>query len=154
MQTVQQIIERSGGFSRLKETPLKISNGKHPPLVIQYLGKTGVGAVDYLRVMRIEEIDGEISRVFEMSFETNPDGTFWRAVVWHCELTGETRHVYGKFPANSGRTLYLVDMDEMRTLRFRANAWDEKLRELGYLEASGFAEGEGAGEGREKREAV
>jgi hypothetical protein len=146
MQTVQEIIAKSGGFSRLKSRPIKVSNGDHPPLVIQYLGKTGVGAADYLRVMRIEEVDGEISRVFEMSFETNPDGSFWRAVVWHCELTGETRYVYSEHPVNENRSLYLMDMDEMRTLRFRANQWDENLRELGYLEATG--------EGREKREAV
>jgi hypothetical protein len=30
----------------------------------------------------------------------------------------------------------------MRTLRFRANAWDDNLKELGYLEATSFAEGE------------
>jgi hypothetical protein len=136
MQTVQEIITKSGGFMRLKERPIKISNGEHPPLVIQYLGKTGVGAADYLRVMRVEEIDDEISRVFEMSFECNPDGTFWRAVVWHCELTGETRYVYSEHPVNDDRSLYLMDMDEMRTLRFRANAWDENIRELGYLEAT------------------
>ncbi len=136
METVQQIIAKSGGFARLKRKPIKVENGEHPPLVIQYLGKTGVGAVDYLRVMRIEEIDGEISRVFEMSFETNLDGSFWRAVVWHCELTGETRYVYSEHPVNDDRSLYLVNMDEMRTLRFRANAWDENLRELGYLEAT------------------
>jgi hypothetical protein len=150
METVQEIISISGGFARLKKEPIKISNGEHPPLVIQYLGKTGVGAADYLRVMRIEEIDGEISRVFEMSFEVNPDGSFWRAVVWHCELTGETRFVYSGHPVNADRTLYLINMDEMRTLRFRANAWDENIRELGYLEAAGFA----GGEEREKREAV
>jgi hypothetical protein len=136
IQTVQEIIEKSGGFARLKRRPIKITNGDHPPLVIQYLGKTGVGAVDYLRVMRIEEVDGEISRVFEMSFECDPDGSFWRAVVWHCELTGETRFVYSEHPVNANRSLYLVDMDEMRTLRFRANQWDENLRELGYLEAT------------------
>ena len=136
MKTVQAIIEKTGGFALLKRRPLRIDNGDHPPLVIQYLGKTGVGAVDYLRVMRIEDIDDEISRVFEMSFEANPDGAFWRAVVWHCELTGETRYVYSEHPVNNDRTLYLIDMDEMRTLRFRADAWDENLRELGYLEAT------------------
>ena len=151
METVQAIIEKTGGFELLKHRPLRIENGEHPPLVIQYLGKTGVGAVDYLRVMRVEEIDGEISRVFEMSFECNPDGSFWRAVVWHCELTGETRYVYSEHPVNDDRSLYLVNMDEMRTLRFRANAWDENLRELGYLEAADvFA----AGESLEIHEAV
>jgi len=136
MQTVQAMIEKTGGFARLKRRPLRIDNGEHPSLVIQYLGRTGVGAVDYLRVMRIEDVDDEISRVFEMSFETNPDGTFWRAVVWHYELTGETRYVYTGHPVNDDRTLYLIDMDEMRMLRFRANAWDENLRKLGYLEAA------------------
>ena len=71
-------------------------------------------------------------------------------MVWHCELTGETHYVYSEHPVNANRTLYLIDMDEMRTLRFRANAWDENIRELGYLEAASFAEGEG----RENREAV
>ena len=136
MQTVQAIIQKTGGFARLKRRPLRIDRGEHPSLVIQYLGKTGVGACDYLRVMRIEDIDDEISRAFEVSFETDPGGTFWRAVVWHCELTGETRYVYSEHPVNNDRTLYLIDMDEMRTLRFRANAWDENLRELGYLEAA------------------
>jgi hypothetical protein len=136
MQTVQAMIEKTGGFARLKRRPIRIDNGEHPSLVIQYLGKTGVGAVDYLRVMRIEDVDDEISRVFEMSFEVNPDGTFWRAVVWHCELTGETRYVYTQHPVNDDRSLYLIDMDEMRTLRFRANAWDENLAKLGYLEAA------------------
>ncbi len=151
METVQAIIEKTGGFARLKQRPIRIDNGEEPALVIQYLGKTGVGAADYLRVLRVEEIDGEISRVFEMSFETHPDGSFWRAVVWHCELTGETRYVYSEHPVNGDRSLYLVDMDEMRTLRFRANAWDENLRELGYLEASDvFA----AGESLEIHEAV
>jgi hypothetical protein len=143
MQTVQAIIEKTGGFARLKRRPIRINNGEHPALVIQYLGKTGVGAVDYLRVMRIEDVDDKISRVFEMSFETNPDGSFWRAVVWHCELTGETRYVYSEHPVNDDRSLYLIDMDEMRTLRFRANAWDENLRKLGYLEATpGFSQEE------------
>ena len=87
-------------------------------------------------MMRIEDIDDEISRVFEMSFETNPDGTSWRAVVWHCELTGETRYVYSEHPVNNDRMLYLIDMEEMRTLRFRADAWDENLKQLGYLEAT------------------
>ena len=150
METVQAIIEKTGGFVRLKQRPILIDNGEEPALVIQYLGKTGVGAVDYLRVMRVEEIDGEISRVFEMSFESNPDGSFWRAVVWHCELTGETRYVYSEHPVNENRSLYLMDMDKMRTLRFRANQWGENLRELGYLEATSFADGEG----RENREAV
>ena len=151
MEMVQAIIEKTGGFARLKQRPIRIDNGEHPVLVIQYLGKTGVGAVDYLRVLRIEDVDDEISRVFEMSFETNPDGSFWRAVVWHCELTGETRYVYSEHPVNGDRSLYLVDMDEMRTLRFRANAWDENLRELGYLEAADvFA----AGESLEIHEAV
>ena len=136
MKTVQAIIEKTGGFALLKRRPLRIDNGEHPPLVNQYLGKTGVGACDYLRVMRIEDIDDEISRIFEMSFETNSDGTSWRAVVWHCELTGETRYVYSEHPVNNDRTLYLIDMDEMRTLRFRAEAWDDNLRELGYLEAT------------------
>ena len=136
MQTVQAMIKKSGGFALLKRRPLRIDNGEYPPLVIQYLGRTGVGAVDYLRVMRIEDIDDEISRIFEMSFETNPDGTFWRAVVWHCELTGETRYVYSEHPVNNDRTLYLIDMDEMRTLRSRADAWDENLKQLGYLEAT------------------
>ena len=136
MKTVQAIIEKTGGFALLKRRPLRIDNGEYPPLVIQYLGRTGVGAVDYLRVMRIEDIDDEISRIFEMSFETNPDGTSWRAVVWHCELTGETRYVYSEHPVNNDRTLYLIDMDEMRTLRSRADAWDENLKQLGYLEAT------------------
>ena len=136
MKTVQAIIEKTGGFALLKRRPLRIDNGEHPPLVIQYLGKTGVGAVDYLRVMRIEDIDDEISSVFEMSFETNPYGTSWRAVVWHCELTGETRYVYSEHPVNNDRMLYLIDMEEMRTLRFRADAWDENLKQLGYLEAT------------------
>ena len=136
MQTVQAMIKKSGGFALLKRRPLRIDNGEYPPLVIQYLGRTGVGAVDYLRVMRIEDIDDEISRIFEMSFETNPDGTFWRAVVWHCELTGETRYVYSEHPVNNDRMLYLIDMDEMRTLRSRADAWDENFKQLGYLEAT------------------
>ena len=135
MKTVQAMIKKTGGFARLKQRPIRIDHGGHPALVIQYLGKTGVGACDYLRVMRIEDIDGEISRVFEMSFECNPDGSSWRAVVWHCELTGETRYVYSEHPVNDDRLLYLIDMDEMRTLRTRANAWDENLKELGYLEA-------------------
>jgi ABC-type histidine transport system ATPase subunit len=62
MVTVQAIFEKFGGFTRLKRIPIRIDNGDHPALVIQYPGKTGVGACDYLRVMRIEEIEGEISR--------------------------------------------------------------------------------------------
>ena len=77
-----------------------------------------------------------------MSFEVNPDGSFWRAVVWHCELNGETRYVYTRYQINDDRTLLLIDVDEMRTLRFRANAWDENLLALGYLEAAGFAASE------------
>jgi hypothetical protein len=76
METVQAIIEKTGGFGRLKQRPIRIDNGEEPALVIQYLEKTGEGAADYLRVLRVEEIDGEISRVFEMSFETNSDGSF------------------------------------------------------------------------------
>ena len=149
MRTIQEIIDNTGGFARLKRRPLRIDLGGHPTLVIQYFGKTGVGASDYLRVMRVEDIDGEISRVFEMSFECDEHGENWRAVVWHCELTGETRYVYSEHPVNNDRKLYLIDMDKMRTLRFRAEAWDENLRELGYLEATGFAEGEAAEELRE-----
>ena len=149
MRTIQEIIDNTGGFARLKRRPLRIDLGGHPTLVIQYLGKTGVAASDYLRVMRVEDIDGEISRVFEMSFECDEHGENWRAVVWHCELTGETRYVYSEHPVNNDRKLYLIDMDKMRTLRFRAEAWDENLRELGYLEATGFAEGEAAEELRE-----
>ena len=40
MQTVQTMIEKSGGFARLKRRPIRIDNGEHPSLVIQYLGKT------------------------------------------------------------------------------------------------------------------
>ena len=58
-------------------------------------------------------------------------------------------YVYSEHPVNNDRKLYLIDMDKMRTLRFRAEAWDENLRELGYLEATGFAEGEAAEELRE-----
>ena len=88
MRTIQEIIDNTGGFARLKQRPLRIDLGGHPTLVVQYLGKTGVAASDYLRVMRVEDIDGEISRVFEMSFECDEHGENWRAVVWHCELTG------------------------------------------------------------------
>ena len=31
MQTVREIIEKSGGFSRLKETPIRIDNEPHMP---------------------------------------------------------------------------------------------------------------------------
>ena len=82
MRTIQEIIDNTGGFARLKRRPLRIDLGGHPTLVVQYFGKTGVGASDYLRVMRVEDIDGEISRVFEMSFECDEHGENWRAVVW------------------------------------------------------------------------
>lgn len=137
MQTFRAIIEKTGGFARLKKWPIRIDHGGHPALAIQHLGKTGVGATDYLRVMRVEDMGDEISRVFEMSFECKPDGSSWRAVVWHCELTGETRYVYTRYPVNDSRELVLINMEEMRTLRIRANAWDENLKELGYLEAAG-----------------
>ena len=137
MQTIQAIIEKTGGFARLKQRPIRIDNGGHPLLIIQHLGKIGVGAADYLRVMRVEDMGEEISRVFEMGFECKSDGSSWRAVVWHCELTGETRYVYTRYPVNNGRELVLIDMEQMATLRTRANAWDENLKKLGYLEAAG-----------------
>jgi hypothetical protein len=137
MQTVQAIIQKTGGFALLKRRPIRIDHGGNPALVIQYLDKIGVGATDYLRVMRVEDMGDEISRVFEMGFECKPDGSSWRAVVWHCELTGETRYVYTRYPVNDSRELVLINMEEMQTLRIRANAWDENLKKLRYLEAAG-----------------
>ncbi len=137
MQTVQAIIEKNGGFAQLKQRPIRIGNGGHPLLVIEYIGKIGLGVTDYLRVMRVEDMGDEISRVFEIGFECNSDGSSWRAVVWHCELTGETCYVYTRFPVNNGRELVLIDMEQMNTLQTRANIWDENLLKLGYLEAAG-----------------
>ena len=133
MRTIQEIIDNTGGFARLKRRPLRIDLGGHPTLVIQYLGKTGVAASDYLRVMRVEDIDGEISRVFEMSFECDEHGENWRAVVWHCELTGETRYVYTPCKIHDKRILILINLEELRALEDRAEAWDDDLFELGYL---------------------
>ena len=127
MRTIQEIIDNTGGFARLKRRPLRIDLGGHPTLVVQYLGKTGVAASDYLRVMRVEDIDGEISRVFEMSFECDEHGENWRAVVWHCELTGETRYVYTPCKIHDKRILILIDLED------RAEAWDDDVFELGYL---------------------
>ena len=127
MRTIQEIIDNTGGFARLKQRPLRIDLGGHPTLAIQYLGKTGVAASDYLRVMRVEDIDGEISRVFEMSFECDEHGENWRAVVWHCELTGETRYVYTPCKIHDKRILILIDLED------RAEAWDDDVFELGYL---------------------
>ena len=136
MDTLREIIEITGGFARFKEQPLCIENGEQPLLLAQYCGQSGVGGADVVRVLRLENVDGELVRTLEMSFETNPDGSFWRAVVWHCGLTDETRFVYTPYEIREKQRLILINMDEMRVLRFRANAWDESLRELGYIDAA------------------
>lgn len=45
MQTIQAIIEKSGGFAQLKQRPIRIGNSGHPLLVIEYLGKTRAGGL-------------------------------------------------------------------------------------------------------------
>ena len=136
MHTVMEIINAGGGFARFKEQPLCIENGEHPLLLAQYCGQSGVGGADVVRVLRLENVEEELVRTLEMSFEVNPDGSFWRAVVWHCGLTDETRFVYTPYEIRENQRLILINMDESRVLRFRANAWDEQLRELGYIDAA------------------
>ena len=136
MQTVQEMIEITGGFARFKQEPLFIENGEHPLLLVQHCGRSGVGGADVVRVLRMEAVDDQLIRTLEMSFETNEDGSFWRAVVWHCGLNDETRYVYTPYDVNNDRQFVLIVMYVMRSLRFRANAWDEQLREQGYLDAA------------------
>jgi hypothetical protein len=136
MQTVREIIEKSGGFSRLKETPIRIDNEPHMPIVIEYLGKTGFNKSDRFRVMQLEEKDGRILRDIEIYFECLPDGSRWRPVVWHSEIDGEKRFVYVPYEVNDGRFLTVINLDEMRLLQKRADVWDEDVFALGYLTAT------------------
>lgn len=136
MRTVQEIINKSGGFSRLKQEKIRIENEEHMPLVIQYLDKSGFNDSDYLRVSQLETIDGKFVRDTEMCFETNSDGTNWKPVYWNSDITGKKIYVYQAYEVNDGRCLNLIDMDAMRALKKWADVWDEDLTTLGYLEAT------------------
>lgn len=106
MQTVHAIIEKFDGFAWFKHAPIRIENGIHMPLVIEYPGKTGFMNSDYFRVMQLETVDGKLVPDIAVYFECNPDGTFWRAVVWHCEVDGENRFVYTPSPLDETRSAH------------------------------------------------
>ena len=136
MRTVQEIINKSGGFSRLKQAEIRIENGIHMPLVIQYLDKSGFNDSDYLRVSQLETIDGRTVRDTEICFECKPDGTNWKPVYWNSDITGKKTYVYQAYEVNDGRCLNLINLEAMRVLEKWADVWDEDLTTLGYLEAT------------------
>jgi hypothetical protein len=136
METVKAIIQKSGGFARLKLAPIYIENGIHMPLVIEYLGKTGFRECDYFRVMQLETVDGKLVADIAVYFECNSDGSFWRPVGWQSDTDREKRYVYTPYELNDDHTITIIDMDEMRSLRQRANIWDEDVAALGYLAAT------------------
>ena len=144
MRTLQEIVNKADGFSRLKQAKIRIENSPHMPLVIQYLDKSGFNDSDYLRVSQLETIDGKFVRDTEICFECDADGTNWKPVYWNSDITRKKIYVSQAFEVNDERCLNLIDMDVMRALKKWADVWDEDLTTLGYLEATtSFAAGKG-----------
>jgi hypothetical protein len=136
MRTVQEIVNKSGGFSRLKQAEIRIENEPHMPLVIQYLDKSGFNDCDYLRVSQLETIDGTFVRDTEICIECDADGTNWKPVYWNSDITRKKIYVYTAFEVDDNRCWNLIDMDAMRDLKKLADVWDEDLAALEYLKAT------------------
>jgi hypothetical protein len=130
MESIEEIVQITGGWDRLCDRPLKIEVEGFMPLCIEVIGRGPHGGV-LLSIMHVYEQHGDLMRDPDIEVEILPGTDDWLPVSYRQDGLGILREAVTT-EGGVVRFHHGLVADLKRFLK----VWDRNLREQGFVEAA------------------
>ena len=130
MKSIEEIVQITGGWDRLRGRPLRIEVEGFMPLCIEAVGPGPRGGL-LLSVMHVYEQNGDLMRDPDVEVEVIPGADDWLPVSCSQDALG----VYREAVSTRGGVV-LFHHGLVADMRRFMDLWDRNLRDQGFIEAA------------------
>lgn len=129
---LEEIISKTGGLERLKDSPLKIENGAYMDLCIEYVGKSELGG-DEISVAHYGCVNGDLMRDPEITFDVKVENgqLAWIPISYQNDYIGMFRTAL-----DMSTDKLFVDHDLIIMLGGFAKSWDNNIGAQGFVSST------------------
>jgi hypothetical protein len=130
MKSIEEIIQITGGWNRLRNHPLRIEVENFLPLCIEAIGRGPRGGL-LLSIMHVYEQNGDLMRDPDVEVETIPGSDDWLP----CSFRQDNLGIFQEAVSTEGGVILFhhgLVADIKRFLEF----WDRNLREQGFVDSA------------------
>lgn len=130
MRSIEEIVQITGGWDRLRDHPLKIEVEDFMPLCIEVIGRGPHGGL-LISVMHVYEQYGDLMRDPDVEMEVVPGAGEWMPVSYRQDGLG----IFREAVTTEGGVVR-VHHGLVADLKRFLKVWDRNIREQGFVEAA------------------